>query len=502
MCLKLKLLFSYILMFFISMFSHSNAQTIEFSNKIDQLIYPDKNMAHYDNGFVHVSTSKIILFNEKDNSLKEKEWKTIKTQLCKFSDGGSFNPTFCFVKNDRIKVAIKSNGKKGRQIIVCTLDMDLNLIEEKLVAEIPYYEEKDKKNWAVSFHKSPKNNFYVFAQTLEFKPDFGKGDHLQYCILNEQFELVFDGKVDLPKPNSKDYYRNEKNVGSIFCLDEGDPIINFDGMLFLLGQKGAMQLNFELDYTINSYKILKLEPKSISLVGSYQANNGSGIALIKLDATSLEQIDQQYIPLNPIFDLTSEAIFEGTTKGNVSNQTKNDAIPIIFDAQLDNKGILRVMLVGYGSKTGSTNIDILGISKTGEVLFEKVVPKKYVNFEKLEVIFTSEKTIVFSNDHLSNFDETGNFKPSEKTNYNELSSGKLVNHFIVYNHQSDVFTNKIIDFKGNNVADYDNKLMTVNLIKSTTPTEKYYFISRYQPNNTNFGKLGKVYTLIGTVKND
>lgn len=480
-----------------------HAQTIEFNNKIDELINPSKNLTHFEDGFVDVSTFRITLFNEKTNTLIEKEWKKINTQLCKFDDDFSFLPTFCAVTNNQIKVAINWRGKKFKQIILCTFDMDLNLVDEKVIAEIAYYNEKDKKNWALSFHKSPKNNFYIFSQVLEFKPEAGKGDNLEYYVLNDQFEIIRQGKVDLPKPISKDYYRNDKNVGSIFCLDEGDPIINYDGMLFLLGEKDALQVNFDLDYSIHSYKILNLDINTIALIGSYSNEKNSGIAVIKLRPSDLEQMDQYYIPLSSEFDLTADVLYEAMLSGKRPEQTKSNAKPLVFDAQLDKKGNIRVVLIGYNTQNGSpnlNNIDILGISKNGELLFEKVIAKRYMNIEDLEVIFTEDKTIIFAEDHTSNFNDGGSFLPDKKTNYDELASGKLINHFIVYDHSEDKFTNRVIDFKGSNSGDYNNKLMTVKLIKASSPFEKYYIISRYQPNNTNFGKFGNVYTLIGTIK--
>ena len=502
--LKAIVLFSFVLL---SQLAYS--QTIEFNNKFDKLLYPDNNLSHFEEGFVNVSIYRILVVNEKSNSYLEKEWKNIKMVHSKFSTDFSFQPTFCTVVNNQIKVAINWSGKKSRQIILCTLDLDLNLVDEKIIAEIPYYNEKDKKNWGYSFHKSQKNNFYIFSQIIEFKPETGKGDHLDYFVFNDLFDVVNQGSVTLPKPVSKDYYRNEKNVGSIFCLEEGDPLINFDGGLFLLGAKEASPLIFELEHNILSYRILDINAKTIGLVGSYTSGSGqskkSGVALIKLNSETLEQIDQIYIPLNQKFDIKADDLFEQMIANSDRELTINNSKPILKDAIVDKNGIIRVVIAGHetsGSSnltSGVNNIDILGLSENGEIIFENVVAKRYMNTE-LDVLFGENKTMVFAKDHTSNFDENGNFFPNKKTNYNELGAGKLINHFIVFDHSQNKSTNKLLEFSGSNVSDYDNKRMTVELLKSTNPFDKFYIITRFQPNNTNFGKFGNVYTLIGTVQ--
>ena len=137
--LKAIVLFSFVLL---SQMAYS--QTIEFNNKFDKLLYPDNNLSHFEEGFVNVSIHRILVVNEKSHTYLEKEWKHIKMVHSKFSTDFSFQPSFCTVSNNQIRVAINWRGKKSRQIILCTLDMDLNLVDEKIIAEIPYYNEKDK----------------------------------------------------------------------------------------------------------------------------------------------------------------------------------------------------------------------------------------------------------------------------------------------------------------------------------------------------------------------
>jgi hypothetical protein len=498
---------TYLLVFFLFLFFKiSFTQHIKINNKIEEGFYVDNDAAYFEGGFITIGSGYLRILKDNSNVFFEKEWGDYKLTLCK---PNLCKPAFVNIINEKIIILGYEFGNKSYKIFRFTFDMQLQLIDEKFVAEVNI-EDKGVQAQDTKFLKSPQNDYYIFARGLCFK-DKAKSDKLEYVVFDGEFNKKEQNILSMPtgSGNGNDMI---KNINSIFTLDDGTAMINYGGALFVLGEGSPMQLTLELEHGITSYEILRKNSKEIILIGTYFSGTGneksSGIAIITFDAETLEAISQTYTPVDEKFDTRTELF---SNDGAVA--IKHPGEPYLLGSQIDADGIIRIAISSHSAispdEHGYHNIDILGMNANGEIVFEKVVPKR-LNGEERNVrpitMFTENQTIIYWEEDKLNFDESGNYKFNEKTKSNDQFLNnfvyQMVYHFVVYDHEKDKYSNKKIQIKDKDgtTIEYDNKSMVIGNFVTSQPDEKYYFFIKVQPVNSRYGNIGKIYTLFGNLE--
>lgn len=486
------------------------SQQIDFTNKINEVvsITGARQYANYDDGLIGLDEFEIMLINFKNNTVTKKPWTKFTTTVANFkSTGNSIARYFALIDN-QIHVAIEIQGLKTKKLSLMILNFDLSLVSEKLLVEIPVYKGSDKQEIAFTFYKSPRTENYVAAYSVQFKPGVKKGDQIECFIFDMNFNLLKHLKADLPKPETTDNYRVYKNVQSIFTLEDGSALMNFDGTLYFLTEVKALPVRLNLDHDINSYVILNKSVDEIIVVGSYASQNdkknptkkSSGLTIITLDKETMEQIATEYVELDQKFDLDPFELFKSQSTGASPEESFNYCKPRILNARISN-GLIQVVVVGISAKkmdNSFNNIDFIGMNFEGEIITEHLETKYYPSTMDLNATFKDDRAVVFAYEYSMNFDATGNFKNKLMKEPDTYDANEVERQIITFNYSTTKITNKKISVAtGGLNTHYNPETMELSYITASFPQEKQYVVTNNYPANNKNLFVKEKYTMIG-----
>lgn len=493
--------------------SYNHAQEINFETKINDVVYITgaRQYANYEDGLIGLDETEIMFINFKNNTVTKKPWTKFTTTIANFKSTGNSIPRYFALIDNQIHVAVEGQGIKTKKLSLMILNYDLSLVSEKLLFEIPVYKGSDKQEVAFAFYKSPRTDTYVAAYSVQFRAGVKKGDQIECFVFDMNFNQLKHLKADLPKPEEIDNYRVYKNVQSIFTLEDGSALMNFDGSLYFLTEDKALPVRLTLDHDINSYVILNKSIDEIIVVGSYATQNdkknptkkSSGLTVITLEKETMEQIGTEYVELDQKFDLDPFELFKSQNAGASSGESFNYCKPRILNARISN-GMIQVVVVGISAKkmdNSINNIDFVTMNFDGEIVTEHMETKYYPSPMDLNATFKDDRAVVFAYEYSMNFDATGKFKNTLMKEPDTYDANEVDRQIITFDYSTTKITNKKISVAtGGLNTQYNPETMELSYITTSFPNEKKYVVTdNYPANNKNLFVKEK-YTMIGELE--
>lgn len=373
-------------------------------------------------GFVEVNVSEINHVFQ-NGEIKNYKWKDLGIKMEVKMDL-SFDPEF-ILKNERgyiIIVKYYNTKEKQYEVHKCSFDSDFKLISDDVV-----WSEKEKNfnYWVVK--KSSNDRFFIVSKMEIVNTDF----KISYDIFDKELSKIKSGNIFMIKPENINPQSNssannpEGMLRSIDLLEEGDPIINFFGRLYLLGQNDVIPFDLELEQEITSYKICQDKDKKMVLIGSYQENpktaqKRTGMALIRFNE-DLTVNSQSYELLPEEFDISADDLY-AKSKNKNSEQRVNKAHGYLLSAAISEDGSVRAVYFGSTfDKDWSfnnpimpplQNLCIVQLNKSDEFTNKIVIPITLNTAEGLKAIHGKNHTIIASDDYQCNYNVMHNFEPN------------------------------------------------------------------------------------------
>lgn len=491
----------------------SFSQKIEF--KIEENDLKSEHVYHvtaFDHGFVLVNPFYVQIYDTDNKLLKTKPWSSISFKELKYDlvekkntvyNDPSFKPIAVKKTNDRILVYVYYEPKEEpAKILEYQFTNELEFVSERRITIMDQHSGYSK-NFAyasMDCFQSEESQHFILAQYTISSKKTGYKHILEYQILNFDFEIISQAKVNLPEYKTINLI-NEipySTLKSLEVLNEGDPYINLGGKLFLLNENEAIPLDLSLSRQIISYKLKQDKNKNLILIGTYlkpDEKMPTGFVVIRFD-DDLNLISEHYGEFHSDFYLTPTELinkrfsFASSNKNELGLKTKGSLLykkgAMLIDAKLNEDGSIMAVFTGstkYGN-TGSVpqNIAMLKIDKDNNIESQKVVPYEFANhqvltkIQKFKVLFSSNSMVLFATDYPQNYDENGNYKPTlEPIPFLNSSYVTISIHF---NQESDLINHSQVRLEKNN----KNSNVPIIIETDNFPIPMHYIVKRILEN--------------------
>jgi hypothetical protein len=403
-------------------------------------------MTSTENGFISVNPYHIEIYNQENNLLKSKPWSSVSFKEVKYTQKEKknyiadelFEPFAARKSEEILLIYVYYKPSEGTaKIVEYKFSSNLDFISERQITSIERNITSSKSTYvaAMGFFRSKQSNHFIFAQYTISSKSTGYKHSLEYQILNFDIELTSSGNFILPtyKANIPDYQVPASSVHSMEVLEEGDPIINLGGSLYLLNDNKAILLEIEPSRQINSYKLKQDKNKNIVLIGTYLDKNDSkhtGYVVMRFDK-NLDVVSEDYGVFHSDFYLTPTELINkkfqhASANGDeLGSKSKGKLIhknsSILIDAHLNYNGTIHAVFSGFAKYhygDYSHNISMVEIDLDGEISSEKVFPHEIPAYEivggnnRTEALFENEKIFLFTRDYTSNYNSDNEYKPS------------------------------------------------------------------------------------------
>lgn len=507
-----------IILLILCSFNSAYSQTVSSEGIIPNLeIKQNSIISSFDEGFILVTIYEIQYYSKSTSKLTSKNWDELELKEVDYKEkkkaniiveSSPFKPVATWKTETGFSILVfyKPEGANSK-LIKYNLDNSLNLKSEEILSSIARPTDKSLEYNFIVCEKAENSNYFVYSQLSTFKNDpIAK---LEYVILNSDLNVHSKGKMTLPEIKATNSYptkadKLKTSINSIEILQEGDPIINLDGTLYLIHDDELEPLDIKPEKSIDSYKLLQDKNKDVILVGTYHdGDNGKdrarGYVVMKL-SDDLQVAEQEYVPFSNEFELGATELIKkrhsiATSKDlGVDNKGPfvSELNAKIIDANINEKGVISLVFCGYSQYQGvpnvPENIAMIAIDAEMNLIGEHTFPYEFADYfllnphQKFEVYFDANEMYLFATDYPENYNDKGEYAPSsEKIKYHTQN---FITVALSYDFVSKTYTHKKLSIK---IGDRIDNLF--ELRKIDFPTEDYIILEYNDKDSALYGTV-------------
>lgn len=477
------------------------AQKIEFKKSIKGVEKVHRSViATFEESFILVTKYEIQYYDANKGILNNRNWSDIAFKELEYTEKkkkntiilqSPFNPVSVRRTQNGFSVLVLYKPEKGSsKLLEYKFDNELKLTGEILITTISLPDNK-KMVYSIDCTKSDKTDFYIFSMITKGESTGGQSVRsFEYFALDAEYNIYMKGKMSLPerKPNSDYSYNTPQKT--IMILEEGDPLMNVNGELYLVNKDELLKLEVTPEKTVDSYVLLQNKRKDLVIVGTYNEIVGNkkmtGYVVLRYDQ-NLSFISGDYNLFEDNFQLTpSELINTGNYGGQTSkkfgvthNMNFQGRCPAsVIEAHLNDDGSIFAAFVGCaGYKEQDAilkipqNISFLVLNNDNTIKKQVTFPYEFgqypnYEFQKFRMQFTENSMILIGADYSVNFDSDRNYKPSmEKIQY---INSDISTFSIALNLDNDEITRKGLSLKTEKRT-YNRPILLPTINMTTTP---------------------------------